>query len=42
MRDIVITPAVGMPANDIVLFLASLRRFYDGEVVFLLVKKIIN
>ena len=39
MRDIVITPAVGMPANDIVLFLASLRRFYDGEVVFFVGKK---
>ena len=34
MSNIIITPAVGMPANDIVLFLASLRRFYDGEVVF--------
>ena len=39
MNNIVITPAVGMPANDIVLFLASLRRFYDGEVVFFVNKK---
>ena len=23
-----------MPANDIVLFLASLRRFYNGQVLF--------
>ena len=39
MKNIIITPAVGMPANDIVLFLASLRRFYDGEVVFFVDKK---
>ena len=25
MNNIVITPAIGMPANDIILFLASLR-----------------
>ena len=34
MSNIIITPAVGMPANEIILFLASLRRFYDGEVLF--------
>ena len=34
MNNIIITPAIGMPANDIVLFLASLRRFYQGEVLF--------
>ena len=34
MNNIIITPAIGMPANDITLFLASLRRFYSGEVLF--------
>ncbi len=34
MSNIIITPAIGMPANDIVLFLASLRRFYNGQVLF--------
>ena len=34
MNNIIVTPAIGMPANDIVLFLASLRRFYQGEVLF--------
>ena len=34
MNNIVITPAIGMPANDIILFLASLRKFYSGEVIF--------
>ena len=34
MNNIIITPAIGMPANDITLFLASLRRFYKGEVLF--------
>ena len=34
MNNIVITPAIGMPANEIVLFLASLRKFYNGEVIF--------
>ena len=34
MNNIVITPAIGMPANDITLFLASLRKFYNGEIVF--------
>ena len=34
MNNIIITPAVGMPPNDIILFLSSLRRFYEGEVLF--------
>ena len=34
MNNIIITPAVGMPPNDIILFLSSLRRFYKGEVLF--------
>ena len=34
MNNIIITPAIGMPPNDINLFLSSLRRFYKGEVLF--------
>ena len=34
MSNIIITPAIGMPANDITLFIASLRKFYNGEVLF--------
>jgi len=39
MNNIIITPAVGMPANDVVLFLASLRKFYNKEVLFFVGKK---
>ena len=39
MNNIIITPAIGMPANDIILFLSSLRRFYSGEVLFFVGKK---
>ena len=48
MNNIVITPAIGMPANDITLFLASLRKFYNGEILFFVskndheLKKILN
>ena len=48
MNNIIITPAIGMPANDIILFLASLRRFYKGDGLFFvgknddLLKKILN
>ena len=38
MNNIVITPAIGMPANDITLFLASLRKFYNGEILFFVSK----
>ena len=39
MNNIIITPAIGMPSNDIILFLSSLRRFYNGEVLFFVSKK---
>ena len=39
MNNIIITPAVGMPANDVVLFLASLRKFNNKEVLFFVGKK---
>ena len=39
MNNLVVTPAIGMPANDIALFLASLRKFYEGEVLFFVGKK---
>ena len=48
MSNIIITPAIGMPANDITLFIASLRKFYNGEVLFFVgkndyeLKKILN
>ena len=39
MNNIIITPAIGLPANDIVLFLASLRRFYNDEILFFVGKQ---
>ena len=39
MNNIIITPAIGLPANDIILFLASLRRFYNDEILFFVGKK---
>ena len=39
MNNIIITPAIGLPANDIDLFLASLRRFYNGEILFFVGKQ---
>ncbi len=34
MENIIITPAVGMPAREVVLFLGSLRKFYNDKVLF--------
>ena len=39
MNNLVVTPAIGMPANDIALFLASLRKFYEGGVLLFVGKK---
>ena len=39
MKNIVITPAIGMLDSEVTLFLASLRKFYDGEVLFFFGKK---
>ena len=34
MENIIITPAVGMHAREVVLFLGSLRKFYNDKVLF--------
>ena len=34
MENIVITPYIGLPPRDVVLFLDSLRKFYNGKVLF--------
>ncbi len=38
MENIVISPYIGLPPRDVVLFLDSLRKFYNGKVLFFVEK----
>ena len=39
MENIIITPYIGLPPRDVVLFLESMRKFYSGKVLFFVNKK---
>ncbi|OUW73663.1 MAG: hypothetical protein CBD76_03105 [Pelagibacteraceae bacterium TMED216] len=34
MSNIVIAPAIGMPPQEVILFLSSLRKYYNDEILF--------
>ena len=34
MSNIVIAPAIGMPSYEVILFLSSLRKYYEDEILF--------
>tara|TARA_Y100000590_G_scaffold456860_1_gene608284 strand:- start:661 stop:1491 length:831 start_codon:yes stop_codon:yes gene_type:complete len=38
MENIIITPYIGLPTRDVVLFLESLRKFYNDKVLFFVKK----
>ena len=39
MSNIVIAPAIGMPSYEVILFLSSLRKYYEDEILFFVNKR---
>ena len=39
MSNIVISSAIGMPSHEVILFLSSLRKYYEDEIFFFVNKK---